>query len=430
MAIGSKAAALLGAVGSALGLIFASLSTVDYARHLDRRLHEVHCSLVPGVSTSASEENPCRAAMYSVYSALLRETFWGGIPVALFAVGAFAFFAGFSVYLYLLGRSAPKRAIVFYLLTGLTPLLVSVGMFIIALTRLGSVCKTCAGIYISSLCLAIGAWLAWRANRRDTRAAVDPYAPTIHERMQVSPVASARSPEKKEAPQAGSSWSVPLVWLALLGVCTLMPAAVYASGVPDQRTFLRSCGKLEKPSESHGALVKLQTERAVRPALLFEDPLCPTCKALHRRMVDEGVFDHLDVQLSLFPLDSECNWMLATPLHPGACLLSRAVICGGDTARMVLEWAYDEQEDLAQLGRSGAAHLRARIVQKWGSRLGDCMDSAATKLKLNHQLHFAADNAVPVSTPQFYLSDMRICDEDTDLGLRYTLSELAPELLR
>ena len=29
-----------------------------------------------------------------------------------------------------------------------------------------------------------------------------------------------------------------------------------------------------------------------------------------------------------------------------------------------------------------------------------------------------------------YLGDARLCDEDTDLGLRYALSQLAPEVLR
>ena len=58
-----------------------------------------------------------------------------------------------------------------------------------------------------------------------------------------------------------------------------------------------------------------------------------------------------------------------------------------------------------------------------------CIDAPATKLKLNHELHFAADNAIPVSTPQMYLGDLKVCDEDTDLGLRYTLGQLAPEVV-
>ena len=41
--------AILGIAGSLLGLVFAAYSSVDYAQHLDRHLHDVHCSLIPGL---------------------------------------------------------------------------------------------------------------------------------------------------------------------------------------------------------------------------------------------------------------------------------------------------------------------------------------------------------------------------------------------
>lgn len=88
MATASKSPGLAGVVGSALGLVFASYSSVDYAQHLDRRLHDVHCSLIPGLTGSGAEENPCRAAMYSAYAAVFRDRYWGGIPISLLAVGA------------------------------------------------------------------------------------------------------------------------------------------------------------------------------------------------------------------------------------------------------------------------------------------------------------------------------------------------------
>ena len=47
---GSKAPAAIALVASVLGLIFASNSTLDYAAHLDRRLHNVHCSFIPGAA--------------------------------------------------------------------------------------------------------------------------------------------------------------------------------------------------------------------------------------------------------------------------------------------------------------------------------------------------------------------------------------------
>jgi protein-disulfide isomerase len=165
--------------------------------------------------------------------------------------------------------------------------------------------------------------------------------------------------------------------------------------------------------------------------LAFEDPLCPTCKALHERLAQEGIFENLDLTLALFPLDNECNWMLSEAMHPGACLLSRAILCGGDErARDVLEWTFAEQESLAALGKSDKAALRAAIVERFGGELGECLEARATTQRLNHHLHFAANNSIAVSTPQLYVGTQRICDEDTDIGLRFTLAHLAPEVLQ
>src|SRR6476661_5584067 len=158
----SRTYAIFGIAGSFLGLVFAALSTVDYAEHLDRHLHDVHCSLIPGLVSGADEENPCRAAMYSAYSALFRGSYWGGIPISLFALGAFSFFVGFSLYLLLAGPRASKNALLFFAAIGITPLAVSLLMFFISITKLGSLCKTCVGIYLSSTHLAAAAFFAWR----------------------------------------------------------------------------------------------------------------------------------------------------------------------------------------------------------------------------------------------------------------------------
>jgi uncharacterized membrane protein len=397
-----KRPAILGAIASILGLTFAAYSSVDYAAHLDRRLHDVHCSLVPGLTSGADEENPCRAAMYSAYSALFRGSYWGGIPISLFALGAFSFFFGFSIYLLVAGHRAPTKALWFYAAAGCTPFLVSLIMFVISLTKIGSLCKTCVGIYLSSTLLLVAALLTFRA---------------------------AKPGYQDSAPRPAGKWGPPVLLALALAVSALVPSFVYAAAVPDERPFLGNCGKLEKTVEPHSALLRLKTSHSVRPAILFEDPLCPTCRAFHQRLIAEGAYDRLDVQLSLFPLDSECNWMLTMPLHPGACTVSKAVICGGDHARQVLEWAYDQQDDLVKVAKAGDADLRRVIAKRWGQGTVACLDSPATKQKLNQQLHFAADNSIPVSTPQMYLGDRKVCDEDTDLGLRYTLTQLAPEVV-
>lgn len=405
-------------LGALLGLIFGFYSTLDYSAHLDRRLHDVHCSFIPGAAPT-SEAEACRAAMYSPYSAFFKDAYWGGIPISLFALGAFSFFLGFAAYLIVSGSSAPKRSRVFFGIVGSTPLLVSLGMLTISLTQLGSVCKTCAGIYIGSTLLAIGAW--WGAVAKPEVVATRPgnVAPTLE--MDGSP---------KGKPSPVMNYLLPLGWLAALGVLTLLPSLVYASQLPDQRPYLTQCGKLKTPSSDKDKLVKLVTPRSVRQATIFEDPLCPTCRAFHERLVHEEIFDRLNAELALFPLDTECNWMLDTALHPGACTVSKAVICGGDNPRLVLDWAYENQDQLTAAGKAGKEPLRAALQGRWGPAMMNCIDSKTTKDTLNRHLQFAAANAIPVSTPQLYLGGQRVCDEDTDIGLRYTLGQLAPELFK
>ncbi|MFZ5890163.1 MAG: vitamin K epoxide reductase family protein [Myxococcota bacterium] len=402
MSPGSRSYAVIALVASLLGLLFASNSTLDYASHLDRRLHDVHCSFIPGVPVT-SEAEACRAAMYSPYSAFLKEAYWGGIPISLFAMGAFAFFIGFSLYLLMAGPRAPRAAVGFFSAVSATPFLVSALMFVISLTKLGHLCKTCVGIYISSTLLLIAGVMAFL---------------------------SLRAPLDDAEPRPRVGFMLPLAWLLALGLTTLVPAVVYAASVPDQRPYLTQCGTLKVEPAPNVELVPLHGARAVQPALFFEDPLCPTCKAFHERLVGEGIYDRLDSRLALFPLDSECNWMLNEPLHPGACIVAKAVICGGDQARAVLEWAYDQQSDLQRAGKSGPKALKSLIRARFGEGITRCIDDRKTEVRLNNHLHFASENNIPVSTPQVYLGKQRLCDEDTDLGLRFTLGQLAPEVLK
>ncbi len=337
--------------------------------------------------------------MYSPFSALLKDQYWGGIPISLFGLGAFCFFTAFALYLLLAGERASRRTLGFFAVVGSTPLLVSLLMLTISLTQLGQLCKTCVGIYLASALLAFGAVTAWLSARGD----------------------SARPP---------LSFALVPVWLVALGVTTLAPAVVYAATAPDQRPYLTQCGELKVTKIKGDSPVKIHGTRPVQPTLLFEDPLCPTCKAFHDRLVTENVIEKLDIDLVLFPLDSACNWMLDQPLHPGACIVSKAVLCGEGNSRQVLEWAYAEQEYLTRAGKAGEGVLRAAIKQRWGESLLRCVDDKKTDVRLNNHLHFASENNIPVSTPQMYLGKRRVCDEDTDLGLRFTLSQLAPEVLK
>jgi uncharacterized membrane protein len=407
----AKESAAIAAFAAALGLIFAGYSTYDYAQQLDRQVHAVHCSFIPGAPVSTDADNACKTALFSPYSAIFRSTWWGGVPISVFAFGAFTFFVGFGVYLWL-GARRPHAA-AFYAATALAPFGASVVMFFISALHLHVFCKLCVGVYVSSLVLAGAAAFGWQTSRRERAE----QAPTL-------PVEANRAPA---APQ-GYLWV--LLWLAMFGAAALAPALVYVSALPDYRARIGQCGKLAVVAETHNALLKIATAHPTRAVLLFEDPLCPTCKAFHERIVDEGIFDRLDVTMAMFPLDAECNWMLDRSLHPGACRVAKAILCGGnDRARAILEWAFDNQDELSELGKRGSEALTSKIAGRWGPEISSCLERPQTATRLNQQLHFAANNHVPVSTPQMFLGDRRICDEDTDLGLRYTFAQLAPEVL-
>jgi hypothetical protein len=289
-------------------------------------------------------------------------------------------------------------------------------MFFVSVVHLHTLCKLCVGIYVSSIALAVSAFLGAIADRR------------AREDLATAATVPVGGPA---APARGEGGLMPLLWTVGLGTAALLPALVYVGALPDYRPLLDKCGKLP-PSVDRRGVLKIATASPVRPVLLFEDPLCPSCKAFHARLLDEGIYDRLDVTLALFPLDSDCNWMLDRSLHPGACVLSRAVICGNSThkARDVLEWSYETQDELRELAKQGEKALTAKIGERWGSELATCVSGKAAAAQLNQQLHFAANAHIPVSTPQMFLGEQRICDEDTDLGLKFTMAQLAPEVLR
>ena len=115
-------AALLAVVGSLLGLAFGAGSMTDFAAHLDRKVHGVTCSFVPGLISSEGGANACATALYSPYSSLFRRSIWGGVPIAVFALGAFAFFLGMGVWLWRANVSGIPRSVrVAYGALGLTP---------------------------------------------------------------------------------------------------------------------------------------------------------------------------------------------------------------------------------------------------------------------------------------------------------------------
>jgi uncharacterized membrane protein len=204
-------ASVLAVIAALLGLVFAAYSTYDYAAQLDRQVHAVHCSFIPGAPVSNDADNACKAALFSPYSAIFRATYWGGIPISLFGLGAFAFFVGFALYLRLGDGRLPRSAFTTFAGLTLGPVAVSLVMFTISVTHLHALCKLCVGIYTASIVMAIAAILAMRGQ------------------------AGEATPGSTAEGSAGgrSLLASLLVSLAALGAFAVAPALVYVALLPD-----------------------------------------------------------------------------------------------------------------------------------------------------------------------------------------------------
>ncbi len=280
----SVAPGIVGVVGSLLGAIAAAVSTHDYAQNLDRKLHGAHCSFIPGAG-EATTDNACTAAMQSPYSALLKDRYWGGIPISLFGLGAFAFTFAVALYLILARESAPQRTRLAYFLLTLAPFGASIVMFVISATKLGQFCKVCVAMYTASVILFVSGVLALVSSRRPF-AAVPPLTPPPKPPRNADPSAPADKTEvdsepwhqkaEKKAPTEKTvhvmpvgSWAAPIGLLAAMGTATALPAAVYAASLPSYDDRILACGKLEKPAapEGVGRLRDRLLERATTKSL-------------------------------------------------------------------------------------------------------------------------------------------------------------------
>jgi uncharacterized membrane protein len=388
---------LIALLGALLGFVFAAVSTYDFVAHLDRQVHGLHCSFLPGMgATDVSGASGCHVTLMSPYSSILREQIWGGIPISLPAMALFAFLLFLAVALAATGRRADPRATGALALFSLLPLLASLVMGTIALRELDAFCKLCVGIYIASLLCAVGAVATYHKAQRGDEA----------------------------LPQRGllshGALAIMVVIAALfVGGSTL----AYALNAPDFNRYTTGCGELTKPGDQ-GALITLGGAGNTRGRILeVLDPLCPACRGFERRFTRAVGEREQARSVLLFPLDNSCNWMVDRALHPGACAISEALLCAGDGADEVLAWAFDEQDELVREESAAKGSAAKRVVARFPSLQG-CVGSSKARARLNRALRWAVDQRLPVLTPQLYVDGKRLCDADTDLGLDYVLSRM------
>ena len=395
----------IAAFGALLGLLYSGVSTADFAAHLDRQLHPISCTLFPGMAEASQLDQAtegCKTALFSPYSSFWRDRYWGGIPWSLPGLGLYAFAFALCIWAFVTRRGheiPPNLALAFSALVAAGTSLV---FFYLSMTRLHTFCTTCLGSYIGAAFLLIGAAGVLRFSHTD------------------------RFVTRPGSPVGGALFFWIGVHLLELGIAVALPVAVYVRTLPDYDSYVRGCETLRdlKPPEGTVLTVKNATAAPLVNGFLVLDPLCPACKSLHERLVVSEYGPRLSFRALLFPLDAECNWMLKDSMHPGACLVSRALLCAADRAGEVLDFVLQNQEALRMDGIGKRLDkVRERITSQFPA-IADCLDRPETKIRLNKALHLAADLALPVITPQVYLNGRRLCDEDTDLGLTFALARL------
>jgi len=404
-----RPAIILFLVASAAGLLFAAVSTYDFIQHLDRQLHGIHCSFIPGLGAlDASGSSGCSAALMSPYSSVLRSVIWGGIPVSLAGMAVFAFLFYRGAAIIVTREQGSKTTTLLLVLIAAIPVLTSVVMGVIAIVELGELCKMCVGIYISSF-VALGAavW-AWMSAGRPSSALDDDLAD---------------DPEDDDLADAVASPAIPfLVAGAEAAAFVIVPLAVYALMVPDYSTFVGSCGELVRVDDPYDVLVPLDGN-AGTPVIEVMDPLCPACRGFERRFSASGLSEKVHRKALLFPLDDTCNWMVNSALHPGACDVSAAVLCADGRAPEVLDWAFENQDELRAAAATDPEGPKMMVSVAF-PELSDCLGSARARSELNRSMRWAVSNQLPVMMPQVFVDGVKLCDEDTDLGLDYALGRM------
>ena len=185
------------ALAALVGLVFAGASTLDFVQHLDRQVHDLHCSFAPGLVEADHESTGCQVTLLSPYSSVMRTSLWGGIPISLPAMAVFAFLLFRALELLLARPVARRTAASIALASTAVPVLASCVMGYLAFTQLHAACKLCIGIYASSglaLVMALLAWLMARKEAAGLSAAMD------------APEAPAPAPPRAALAWVAASW--------------------------------------------------------------------------------------------------------------------------------------------------------------------------------------------------------------------------------
>lgn len=384
---------------AAIGAVFSGISTFDFIVHLDRQIHPVTCSFIPGLGApDTAGTSGCYAVMMSAYSSVFRDRTWGGVPIALASLSVFVYLIFMSIDIIFRRALGRQNESAYCIAATSLPMVVSLVYLMISISVIGDLCESCVGIYIASLGCFIASILAHRE--------------------------ASRSLDVEEKTEKISWLRYGLSFFEGVAFVTI-PIAIFLILKPAYTEEHSRCGELINKEDKYGIRLKIHSAPQGAHAIELVDPLCPACKSLRDRLAANELIAKLDLDAVVFPLDKECNWMVNETLHPGACAVSEAMLCADKDASIVLDWAFDNNEELREIaaGDPSGKAIYKRIKEEFPS-IAHCVGKPAVKSKVNRSLRWIVSNAAPVTTPQIYINGKKICDEDTDLGLEYVLKRL------
>ncbi len=315
-------------------------------------LTRLHAQAHAGVASfcAISETVNCDKVATSRYSVAL------GLPVSVWGAigdGLMAVLAAWG-----LRRRRPHpgwpSGLLFF--TAAAALLVSIALALVSKLAIGAWCLLCIASWLTSLALSLAAW--WTCRRAGVTAALG-----------VDLLALASHPR--------STLAVALGGLALLTA----GAAVYP------RYWDRPPPSPEQAAASAPPGVVVS----------YSDYLCPFCATSHGQL-SQLLALRPDVKLDRrqFPLDSTCNPAVKRTVHPGACELARAGICGAEQGRA-------EEMDDALFGNQASRQPREALAARAGldaKRFQACLASPETERKLAADIASALRDGVR-ATPTY-----------------------------
>jgi protein-disulfide isomerase/uncharacterized membrane protein len=280
-------------------------------------LTRLHAQAHAGVASfcTVNDVVNCDRVATSPYSVVL------GLPVSIWGVIGYALSGGLAAWGLASRRSAPTWPTGLLVVVAGVAVAASVALALVSELLIGALCILCAASWFIALGLLAAAWRACRP--AGALAAIRADLSVVR----ASPARSAAFALAGLVALGATSAAYPRYWKAAV---PSGPGPAAAPTPPASAAPRAASAAAAPPSpRAAGAAPAAPVE-----VLVYTDYECPFCARQHEE-VKSLLAGRNDVRLvhRQFPLDSTCNPVLKTQMHPSACALARAAVCAGDQGR-------------------------------------------------------------------------------------------------